>query len=244
MTDTLTAQHNAGDHNGCVECDAQAANEELAARAESMISDDSIDDAWTFWDDDPDVAWDTEESLHGQLAAMLIEAGWEWCYHRDARFHYNVKLNGSGSYRGYRDALNAMRNARPAFDDADERELETIAEDQGQWELQSWWDDLGYGLSDAARVKLNTLREHSSNGRPGRIAAYSCGRSAGYVNVPRWETIYMVPAMIRAALWLEGERVAHSSRAAGEWAFERALEEYDARRIESLASPRADRIEA
>ena len=244
------AQHDAGNHNDCADaCEERIANEELAKEAEALIDDDAIDDNRTFWDADPEVAWSTPESLHGKLAALLIEAGWEQCYHRDgARFHYNVKLGGREAYLGYRDALEAMRAIRPAFDDSDERELEAIAQDQEQWELQSWWDDLGYNILNAAGitagVKVDSLREPSRDGRRGRFGAYSCGRSAGYVNLPLWETVYMVPAMIRAGLWLQGERVAHNSRAQGEWAFDGALEEYDARRLEALASPRSDRVEA
>jgi hypothetical protein len=202
----------------------------LAEEARDLWNTDD-EDAWTFYDGDPAVAWNVPESTHGRMAALLESAGWERCYHGRVKFHYNVKMDGNGRYRGYRDALKEMEESRPAFDGDDA--LEEIANGIEEMELEAWWEDLTANLAEAAGL---TYKQ--------RPRAYSCGRSAGYVNIPSWETPATVEYMILAAEWLQAERENHNSTDAGRYVFEMALEEYDARRMEGLASPRPDRVEA
>lgn len=77
--------------------------DDLIARAEALENDE---DAWTWLDHDPDVAYRDPDSYHGKIVALAEEAGWERCYHRDgAKLHFNVKLRGPGIYRGLNDTI-------------------------------------------------------------------------------------------------------------------------------------------
>jgi hypothetical protein len=163
------------------------------------------------------------------MAALLLAAGWEGCYHREGpRFHYNVKLDGNGRWTGIRSAVREIENGRGDVFDAQllERYVEADAESQ----LEMWWEDVAYDLA-----------EYASTDRP---KVWSCGRSGGYVNVPEWERPWSVPSLIRAAAYFGWQREACNTEEAGRALVKYALERYDFDKLEELASPRAERVEA
>lgn len=180
------------------------------------------DAAWTWLDDDPSVAWeDTEaETYHGKLRSLYLSNGWEACYHREgARFHYDVKVNGPGRYRGFHDRLREVEAKRPLLD---VNELTDIAQSLEDNDLEMWWEDLGGYVHYDLKSK--------------GVDVWSCGRSGGYVNVPDLETDPI--AFVRLGYWLGWQRDAWNSYDAGRYHLDYALEVYDERKLESLASPR------
>lgn len=199
---------------------------ELISRVEALSADD---DAWTWLDGDPEVAWGADPiespSYHGRLRAILEEAGWERCYHRGrGELHYNVKLNGSRAYRGFQDAISELHP------DAQSR-VEAIAGDpyglQDQ-ELEWFWEE----LRDFVKYELK------SSGK-----VWQCGRSGGYAQ-PDKHLLTDGVAMVRLAQYLERNRDYFNSREFGEYLAERAIEVDEEEQIQALASPRPERVEA
>jgi hypothetical protein len=205
---------------------------ELLTEAKELAENRS--ELWTWLDADPSVAWDddiespdTYNSFHGKLRALYLRAGWESCYHRDgARFHYNVKVNGNGRYRGFRDVMAEIEKTRG--DSFDTERVEEIANGREEWERETWWED----VTDYVRYDLS----HKA------ARVYSCGRSGGYANCSDIESDPVT--MVELAKYLESSREYANSVEAGRYEFETALEQYDDEKMADLASPRLDRIEA
>jgi len=200
---------------------------------QDVISLGNEEDAWTFMDQDPSVAWDDPESYHGRLATIYENAGWERCYHRDgARFHFNVKVRSNAQYRGYQDKAAAIEAERG--DGFDRNELDHIAESQDDVEREFWWSDVSWAEDDDGLILRTRLSNGSHTSGPD---VWSCGRSGGYVNIPGAESDG--ETMVRMAAWLAREVEGFNSREAGEWIAERALGRYDEERLEDLADGNA-----
>lgn len=203
----------------------------LLARVTALQTkdDDGELTAWTWLDADPDVAWRDPDSYHGKLAALYIDAGWEVCYHRDARFHYNVKIRGG--YQVTRDAVFAAN----LNDDAQARVFERL-DAYNEQDIQAWWE---FGEAEDFLANLDPPRTFSRYTRDG---VYSCGKSGGYANC---DGLKVYPeAMIRLAQFL-GQAVDYYESA--EYAtelVERAMVDDKAEMMMALASPRPQRIEA
>lgn len=190
---------------------------ELKTRARTLA--DNADELWTWLDGDPSVAWDDQEaeSYHGKLAALYEDAGWERCYHRGARFHFNVKLNGHRAWSRFQELRNALDAERNGLLDADE--FGALADRVQEWELESWWWH---------------ARDYAPSPMPFNI--YSCGRSGGYLNADALNTDPV--AMIELAEHCQRSRDYYNSEEWAEYLFSRTVEEYDAAKMEALASPR------
>jgi|SRR5690606_21669432 len=196
--------------------------QELIDRAQNL--EDNRDELWTWVDVDPDVAWDDPESYHGKLAAIYFDAGWERCYHRDARFHFNVKLNGGEAWRRFRDLRNGLVAERNGLLDADA--FDTLADHVQEWELALWWE------ATARDFRCSTWIERALPG----VRLYSCGRSGGYLNA---DAINDDPvAMIELARHCQESRDYYNGPEWGEHLFRETVERYDAEALEALASPR------
>lgn len=190
------------------------------------------DEAWTWLDDDPSVAWGDESSYHGRLAAIYEDAGWERCYHRDgARFHFNVKVNSNAQYRGYQDKAAAIETERG--EGFDRNELDLIAQEQDDSERERWWSEISWA-EDETLILRTRLSDGPHTSGPNVLG---CGRSGGYVNIPDIESDG--ETMVRMAAWLTAEVREFNSREAGEWIAERALERYDEERVAELSTDRA-----
>jgi hypothetical protein len=156
---------------------------------------------------------DTRERLY-------LAAGWDTCYHRDgARYHYRVKLDGNGRWHGFRDAVDELEEQRPGFDRVRFEELAQRIEESDR--EMFWWSDLPEKLEELAG--------------PG-VKVWSCGRCGGYVNAPALEN--NAAGMVALAGWLERVMAWANDREAGRELAARALEEYDAEKLEELAGPR------
>lgn len=185
------------------------------------------DDAWTWLDGDPSVAWDAdpEESYHASLRALLERAGWEPCYHRDgARLHFNVKVDGPQAYRGQRDTIDSA-DLHP---DAENR-VGNIVVSLHDMEMEMFWMD---ELPGFVRYELGV-----TEAKP-----YSCGRQGGYVNISKMETDG--ENMIRLAQFLTRAKDGYNSFQYGEDLALRAIEEDQETQLMELASSRIERIEA
>lgn len=198
---------------------------ELKTRARTLA--DNADELWTWLDGDPSVAWDDRdaESYHGKLAALYEDAGWERCYHRGARFHFNVKLNGHRAWSRFRELRNALDAERNGL--LDSTEFDSLADSIQEWELESWWEDT------ARDLRYPSWTEQSF---PKGWRLYSCGRSEGYLNA---DVLNLEPvAMIELAEHCQRSRDYYNSEEWAEYLFSRTVEEYDAAKMEALASPR------
>jgi len=199
---------------------------------DDVISLENDDDAWTWMDDDPSVAWGDEDSYHGRLAAIYLAAGWESCYHRGSRFHFNVKVNGHARYRGYSDKVKEIRETRG--DSFNETLFDQIAEREYQNESEQWWGEVSWAEDDDGMI----LRHKLTDGGYAKFSdVWGCGRSGGYVNVPKVETNGQI--MVRLAAWLAREVEGFNSYDAGRYAAEYALDLYDEERIEAMSSDKA-----
>lgn len=161
----------------------------------------------------------------GTKLQLLEEFGWERCYHREGSdFHFNVK-DGGRRWNGFQDAV----PKREGFD----RDLfDRIAAEQEEGDREFWW-------ADRLIEPLHELGYTSSHGRP---RLWSCGRSGGYLHSNDLESDMV--GMIEMGKWLTKEMEGYRSYASGKYAAEFALELYDERKLEQLASPRPTRIEA
>lgn len=194
-----------------------------------VISLESDEDSYTFMDNDPSVAWDDPESHHGRLAALYLEAGWERCYHRDgARFHFNVKVNGNARWRGYNDRLDAIRESRG--ETFDETLFDAITRQVDDMEREFWWDSVSWAEDENGKILRTEL---SNGGWSVRSGVWSCGRSGGYVNVPKVESDG--ETMIRMAAWLSHEVEGFNSYDTGAWVADEALRLYDEEQTWRLA---------
>ncbi len=208
-------------------------------RATALISQvevlDNDDDAWTWLDNDPDVAWEvTDEPTHfGSLRDILLEAGWDRCYHNErARFHYNVKVSGMKVYRAFADAIGDLHP------DAQER-VRDRANSIQDGDLEDFW---GFELQD-----FLTELEHPEGATSWFTHDYhkntfGCGRSGGYLNSSKMES--NGADMIRLAQFLERTKHYYNSAQYGKDLAERAIEEDHQQQMADLASPRIERIEA
>ena len=204
---------------------------EYLARVDAL--DNEEDGGETWMDADPEAAWGDPESRHGRLAALYLEAGWEGCYHREgAHFHYDVKMNGNGAYRGFRDKVDAAVSDNAAYD-----RISEIADGITEMELESWWENLPY--DDISHIEGAV--EFAPAGRP-TFKVWQCGRSGGYLNAPKVENDPRI--MLQLAFIAQGARDYFNSPEWGEYLAELAIEEYNERRMGELASPRIERIEA
>ncbi len=185
------------------------------------------EDAWTWIDQDPDVAWDDDSSGHGKLAALYLEAGWERCYHRDARFHFDVKLKGNASYRALHDALDAS-----GLDHDGLMEHVNWVHDG---EMESWWENVTYAA-------VEDRETGDSDHRAPLRGVYQCGRSGGYLNASRYEKD--TDTMLDIARYCAESVEYFTSADYGEWLAETAIEAYNDEKMDELASPRIERIEA
>lgn len=183
-------------------------------------------DASTWLDQDPEVAWrsDPKDSGIAKQAVILQDAGWEGCYHRDAHLHFNVKVGGMGSWRGFHDTLNAAN-----LPDAANTRINARGDQIQTFELEIWWQD---ELNDFIRYDLKKTN----------AKAWGCGRSGGYVNCKDLELDG--ESMIRLAQFLARTKAGYNSREYGEDLAERAIEEDKEQQMAELASPRIERIEA
>lgn len=193
----------------------------LKERAQTLT--DNRDELSTWIDADPDVAWDDPDSYHGKLAALYLEAGWEPCYHGDARFHFNVKLNGSEAWRRFQDLRNGLEAERNGLLDADE--FGALADRVQEWELESWWWH---------------ARDYAPSPMPFNI--YSCGRSGGYLNADALNTDPV--AMIELARHCQESRDYYNSAEWAEYLFDQTVERYDSERLAAMASAPIERVEA
>lgn len=163
----------------------------------------------------------------GKLAALYLDAGWERCYHGDARFHFNVKIR---NYRALRDAIT---NAN--LTDESESRIEERINAYHDQDIQWWWES----EPEEFLADLDPPRTFSRMSRDG---VYSCGRSGGYANC---DGLNVYPeAMIRFAQFL-GQAVDYFESADyAKELVERAIADDKAEQIAALASPRIERIEA
>lgn len=193
---------------------------ELADRAEKLQNDE---EAWTWLDYDPDIAWRSPDSYHGKLRAIYQDAGWEPCYHSGSNsfyMHYNVKIGGA-RWRGIRDGIDALNR-----DLLDEDRLDAIIQDNFDHEIETWWwDDLRY-----APVELGVTSKAVTD-------LYSCGRSDGYVQLPPKYLRYP-EFVLKFGDWLRTQVEGYSSYEQGRGEVERAIEEYDMEKLYEMASPR------
>ena len=209
--------------------------EELIAQVIALEEDE---DALTWLDQDPSVAWSAgyplqrlwtspEESGFAKLRAIYLDAGWEDCYHATfqgggAHVHYNVKVQGMYSYRGFHDALKKAQVSNEA-----NARIEELAQTRHDGEISAFWE---WELPDF-------LKELETSGE-----AWSCGRSSGYVNSPDLETDG--EPMIRLAQYLERTKDWMNSYDHGKIEAEELIEEDQTIQMNALASPRIERIEA
>ncbi len=186
------------------------------------------------------------------IADVLRSAGFESCYHNDgARWHYNVKLIGSGRWQGFRDKQNAREDRANGFDS---NRFEVIAQQLEDDYSEVWWvESVQVGaqcaLWDTTEDDIwlaQNPRDEDGNRlerKPNLYSAprvYSCGRSAGYVNSTELETD--AGAMLRFAEWLESEDIYNNSNEAGAYLADEALELYDSALLAELASPRVELV--
>lgn len=196
--------------------------QELGARAQAL--EDNQEELSTWVDNDPSVAWDDPDSYHGKLAALYLEAGWEKCYHGDARFHFDVKLNGNEAWRRFQDLRNGLEAERNGLLDADE--FDALADRVQEWELESWWEDT------ARDLRYPTWSERAFPGK----RLYSCGRSGGYLNADAIDDDPV--AMIELARHCQESRDYYNSAEWAERLFNETVGRYDAYKLEAMASPR------
>jgi len=157
-------------------------------------------------------------------AEVYEHAGWEPCYHRTgADWHYNVKLNGNGRFRGYTDTIDRLAPT------ADRDTLYQIADSLEYGDREWWWEELRYELAN----------EYVLGYDPGPV--WSCGRQGGYVHLQREPD---ADSMMTIGRYLQGERDYWNSTEAGIDLAERAIEHYNEQALADLASPRPQRIEA
>lgn len=179
-------------------------------------------------DADPSEAWSDPDSWHGKIAEILGRAGWESCYHGDARFHYNAKVRGMGAWRGFQDGIDSLGN------DARSR-VEEISTEESDSDLEIWWR---FDLPE----RLREIREEESPMRADLPRVYSCGRSGGYVNCSDLES--RPREMILLGEFVRESREYFDSEEYGRYLAERSIELDLDTQLAKLASPRPDRIEA
>lgn len=201
--------------------------EELLTEFQNLRDDEN---SRTWYDADPEVAWNVEDSYHGKIRAILESAGFEGCYHGDALFHLDVKVSGMASYRGFHDKIGDADLDNEARD-----RVIDIAQDIQEWDLWDWREELTY-LVDPERIFTQLPKE--------RPRVYQCGRSGGYLNSRDLEKRRDIETLLRIAQHAVRSKDNFNSREYGEWLGEEALERYHDERIEELASPRIERIEA
>lgn len=193
----------------------------------SILALEAEEDSWTWLDNDPDVAWradEDEHTFHGRLRDIYASVGWEGCYHgygRDGRFRFNVKLNGSGAYRAFNAKIDETDKARGGLLDRDE--VDSISQILEEDELRSWWEDV--------------LPDDGSNYANASGPRYSCGRSGGYVTMPRADERNGA-GMVLMAQNLAGSRAYYNGAEWGEYLADMAIERYDEAKLDELASPR------
>ena len=183
-----------------------------------------------------------------RLAELYRSAGFESCYHGDGnRWHYNVKLVGSGRWQGFRDKQNEREARNNGFDS---KRFEAIAQQLEDDNAEVWWQDSVQNASqeaywDATEDELWRGQNPTDGATPRRDTyyhprVYSCGRSAGYVNSTELEA--QPDGMLRFAEWLENEDIYNNATEAGAYLADEALELYDAALLRELASPRVDMV--
>ncbi|KKM81019.1 hypothetical protein LCGC14_1334100, partial [marine sediment metagenome] len=119
--------------------------EELLAQIAKL----NYPEEYTWLDQDPEVAWesDPEDSGIAKQAVILQDADWEGCYHSSgAHLHFNVKVGGLGSWRGFLDTLHAA-----GLPDAANTRIDARADQMHNFELEIWWQD---ELNDFVRYAL------------------------------------------------------------------------------------------
>jgi hypothetical protein len=217
-------------------------------RRDALLADletlDTDDDAWTWLDADPDVAWTTQPEhledgehlpYHARLRDILLEAGWEPCYHGDARLHYNIKTDGMEANRAFNDRVGLESEGTQARIEEALYEPYNMAWD----DLQIWWyDNLPDFLTEIG------YPPNSENPSGFQRTVFQCGRSGGYANTSRMEKQRDGAAMVRLAQFLERARAYFNSADYGADLAERAILQDDDEQTQLLASPRPDRIEA
>ena len=155
--------------------------------------------------------------------------GWERCYHhRDsAEYHFNVKLNGNGRYRGYIDTIDQEAP------NADHNRLYDITTVEEQLDAEWWWEEIRYELSNEYVVGYDV----------GPIYSCSGSRQGGWLQVsPNVERD--ADAMVAIGTYLTNEMNYWNSHESGQDLAQRVIEQYNAERLAELASPRPQRVEA
>jgi hypothetical protein len=210
--------------------------ETALARARALDDDE---DSRTWLDADPEVAWGCEpgESYLASLRAIYESVGWEGCYHRDGRLHFDVKIRNS-----YPSLNRALDKLNLSDDDARER-IEQRMQDDGEFELEIFWQE------NIESQFLDRLQEDNPSivippkTKRHNLYVYQCGRSGGYAN-PINSLITNFEVMIPLAKFLVESVEGFESQDHWDYLAENALEAYQDERMAELASPRIERIEA
>ena len=238
--DITTALSTYGDYTPSLESLTEGGY--LEAIRDILAMEAADEDAFTWLDEDPEVAWgadtETEPTYHGRLREIYYSIGWEACYHERghrATFHYNVKMNGNGAYRAYHDRVNEVNASRAGLMDTDE--VTRITGTVEEWERESWWD---LALADSAiEFGVGTVRDPETRRAVRGTEWYSCGRSGGYATMPEHYMTHGV-AMVLMAWTLESARDYYNGSDWGTYLADQAIERYDETALEELASPRVD----
>ena len=206
-----------------------------AAIADLLAMEASEDGGQTWWDQDPDVAWDMGEGEESASARMRIRAalesvGWRGCGHdgggRALRyFHHDVKIHGMGANRAFRHRIETENRLRGGLMDADE--VESIAQGIDDHEREQWWNEALRTICDDLDIDHELV--------------YSCGRSGGYAQVSaekvaRWGA----KGLIVLAAWLDEQVSYYGGEEWGTYLADQAIERYDEDRVSELASPRTE----
>jgi hypothetical protein len=200
------------------------------AIADLLMLESEPEGGSTWWDLDPDVAWDldneSEVSARSRIREAIESVGWERCYHDRGMFHYSVKVRGSGAYRALNHRIDTEDRLRGGLMDTDE--VREIAQRDDDWEREQWWND----PLEAICADLGIDHEGS---------VFSCGRSGGYVQVSaekvaRWNA----KGLIVLAAWLDDQVAYYGGEEWGTYLADQAIERYDEDRVSELASPRTE----
>jgi hypothetical protein len=189
------------------------------------------DEGYTWMDQDPLVAWEDEGSHHGRSREAMILAGWEGCHHRSrgsgSQLHLNIKLSGSGRWRGYQDYAQELESKRG---DTFNRELfDEIANQNQEWEIESGWEDARYRMADLLGI--------AGLGRS--IPSLYSGGNGGWMEIPR-ELESDPESACYFAVWILEQIESLNSWESGRWIGESAIEQYDEIRLADIASPRSE----
>ncbi len=202
---------------------------ESALSALTAMSEEE-EEGYTWMDADPSVAWEDEGSHHGRSREAMMAAGWEGCHHRSrgsgSQLHLNVKLSGSGRWRGYRDFASEIERKRG---DSFDRELfDQIANQGGMMERESGWDEARWMIADLLGI---------TSGRD--LPDLYSGGNGGWMEIPRELEIDPESACY-FAVWVLEAIESLNSESAGRWIGEQVIEQYDESRLADLASPRSE----